>query len=223
MKKNKIIKRLCFDAVFAAIASVLYFFKFSLPIFPSFLEINFSMIAIIIATFMLSPWDGILVILIRFVIKILIMGTSTAYVGELADIIIALFATIPSGLLYKYAPNFKGKTLISFLLCIIGWILGGVLSNQFINIPFYMKAWDLSYETLANMIKEPVSLISFRNIKTSDVTADSFMFYYQIFAVIPFNLLLSSIVVIITSLVHNKLKALYNMIGSSKEKEEDTL
>ena len=58
MKKNAI-KRISFVAIFAAISIILYcYVKFPLPIFPSFLDINFSMIPILICAFMLGPWDA---------------------------------------------------------------------------------------------------------------------------------------------------------------------
>jgi len=44
------------------------------------------------------------------------------------------------------------------------------------------------------------------------VTADNFMVCYVFLAVIPFNLMLSLIVVLITIPIHNRLKALYDMI-----------
>ena len=90
MKKISI-KRLTFIAIFSAISGILYvYLKFPLPFFPSFLDVNFSMIPIIICAFMLGPVDGAVVVLIRTLIKILIAGSTTGYVGEFADVLICL-------------------------------------------------------------------------------------------------------------------------------------
>lgn len=45
-----------------------------------------------------------------------------------------------------------------------------------------------------------------------DVSVDNFMFYYLLCAVIPFNLLLSLIVVVITLPIHHRLKVLYDRL-----------
>ena len=66
------IKRLTLVAIMSAISGVLYcFLKFNIPIFPIFLDINFSMIPIIIVAFMLGPIDASIVVLIRFIMKII--------------------------------------------------------------------------------------------------------------------------------------------------------
>lgn len=69
MKKNAI-KRISFVAIFATISTLLYcYVKFPLPIFPSFLDINFSMIPILICAFMLGPWDACACVIIRCLLK----------------------------------------------------------------------------------------------------------------------------------------------------------
>ena len=59
--RKKVIKRMCVDALFASLALILYVFgpKFPLPfIFPGFLDIQFSMLPILIIAFMLGPYDA---------------------------------------------------------------------------------------------------------------------------------------------------------------------
>ena len=101
--KHFSIKRIAFVAIFAAISSLLYcYVKFPLPIFPSFLDVNFSMIPIIIAAFMLGPIDGVIIVLIRFLMKLILVGTGTQYVGEIADLVLGLVTTLGCGLTYKF-------------------------------------------------------------------------------------------------------------------------
>ena len=204
MKKNSI-KRLTFIAIFSAISGLLYvYIKFPLPIFPSFLDVNFSMIPIIICTFMLGPIDAGIVVLIRTVLKILLAGSTTGYVGEFADILICLPTALISGSIYKYT-NFKNKTLLSFISVSISWILFAIISNTFINIPFYGNLFGM--EMVIGASKDAFKLISFGLI--NNVTEANFIYYYIAFAVIPFNLILSLIVIAITIPVHKRLKDLY--------------
>lgn len=224
MKKSnsEIIKRLSFVAAFSAITCVLYIFlKFNLPIFPSFLDINLSMIPVIIAAFMLGPLDAAIILVIRCLIKLPM--SSTGYVGELADLLIGLASALPASFIY-HKCSFKGKTAVAFISVVVCWVLMGVISNIFINIPWYNKFYfkqdyykDGVSEVLLGMCTDGFRLITFGHAPT--VTNNNFMLYYIVLGVIPFNLFLSLIVVIFTSLVHKRLKSLYDMIGR-KEKAE---
>ncbi len=215
MKKKidtkKMILRISVDAILAAIASVLYVFcelPISLAIFPSFLKINPSMIALIIATFMIGPWDASVIVFIRMIAKFIFKGTSTSGVGEVADLLIGITSVIPAGIIYNYT-NSKHKTAFSFIAVIVSWVLAGVITNLFINIPFYKSVAGFSDEVLAKVIGKPVSVITFGLIKTKNITADNYMLYYILFSVIPFNLMLSVFVVLITLPLHKRLKSLY--------------
>ncbi len=210
MKKNAI-KRISFVAIFAAISAILYcYVKFPLPIFPSFLDINFSMIPILICAFMLGPWDACVCVILRCLLKwILPPGTGTQYVGEIADVLNGLAVVIPAGLIYQKA-SFKYKTLLSFGVVVIAWVTMAIISNIFINIPWFTQLYFKGDMTpLIGMSNTAFQLISFGRI---EATQETFMLCYVFLAVIPFNLLLSGIVVLITALIHKRLRILYDRI-----------
>ena len=222
------IKRLVFDASFCALATILYIFlKIEgnlIPIFPNFLDINFSMIPIIICAFMLGPWDAGIAVIVRCLLKWLFVGSKTGYVGEVADILIGLAACIPAGLIY-HKSKFKYKGLIALISVVVGWVLMGVLSNLFVNIPWYNSYYfhtnyykDGISPAFVGLIKDAVKAISFG--KVTDVTTGNFMLIYIIFSVIPFNIILSLIIVLITVPVHHRLRPLYDMIGFKKKNKD---
>ncbi len=227
MKKKidtkKMVLRISLDAILAAIASVLYVFcelPISLAIFPSFLKINPSMIALIIATFMIGPWDATGIVFIRMIAKFIFKGTQTSGVGEVADLLIGISSVIPAGIIYNYT-NSKHKTIFAFVLVIISWVLAGVITNLFINIPFYKSVAGFSDEVLSKVIGKPVSVITFGLIKSSSITPNNYMLYYILFSVIPFNLMLSVIVVLITAPIHKRLKVLYNSFNFKDSNDID--
>ena len=125
--KTKVIKRMCFDAIFAAISIVLYVFgpKFPLPfIFPGFLDIQFSMLPILIITFMLGPVDGLIVILVRFFVKVFAFSSFTTPYGELSDLIYSIVVILAISLVYsklKKQENVSNKrrfvTLFITIVC----------------------------------------------------------------------------------------------------------
>ena len=90
----KLINKITKIGIFTALSIVLYNIKFPLPFFPPFLEVNFSMLPIILVSLMFGPVEGALVVLIRFLIKL--PFTHTVIVGETADLIIGLLTVVPT-------------------------------------------------------------------------------------------------------------------------------
>ena len=101
--------RIAVIALFAALAGVLYAFGFPINVaFPFWLELNFSDIPALIGTFVLGPLSGGIIVFVKILVKLIIKGTSTVFVGELADLIIGLAFIVPAGLIYKKHRTFKG-------------------------------------------------------------------------------------------------------------------
>ena len=124
---NITVKRVVMVAIFSALTTLLYILvKFPLPIFPSFLDINISMIPVIICAFVLGPIDASICVLMRFLIKLPM--TSTMYVGELADLIMGLGTCLPCAFIYK--TNWKYKTLIAFISVPVMWVCLGIITNS---------------------------------------------------------------------------------------------
>ncbi|MBE6142805.1 MAG: ECF transporter S component [Erysipelotrichaceae bacterium] len=204
--RKKVIKRMCFDAIFASISLILYVFgpKFPLPfIFPGFLDIQFSMLPILIITFMLGPIDGLIVILVRFFVKVFAFSSFTSPYGEISDLIYSIVVVLVVSLVYsklKKQENVSSKRrFVTLLISIVGsWVVGGLLSNSF-SIPIYCLI--MGKETVYNM----VAIFPF-------VNESNWVLYYFTLAVIPFNLLLSSIVGVLTLLVDKHLLNFYNRI-----------
>lgn len=203
-KKEKITsKKIASLGIFTAFSIVLYFLKFNLPfIFPSFLEINFSLLPIIIVGFMFGPVEGITVVLLRAIIKI--PFTSTFCVGELADALIGIPVVLVSSLIYIKFHSKKGA-LISLLFGVFTWIFAAVLANYFINVPFFIQ---LYCNGNVSAFLGALSIIP-------GVTEENYLIKYLFLAVVPFNGLLSILVSTVTFLVYKKISILFNKIGAT--------
>ena len=68
----------------AGVGVVLMLLDFPLPIFPSFLKMDLSDVPAIIGTFTMGTWAGVVVELVKNLLKI-IVGSKTSGVGELAN------------------------------------------------------------------------------------------------------------------------------------------
>ena len=106
MKNKKLIDYISKVAIFSALSFILYLFpKFPLPFFPSFLEIQFSNLPAILGGFVLGPVGGCLIVIVRFVLKLVFGLSSTAGVGETADLLLGICVVLSSSLIYKYNKN----------------------------------------------------------------------------------------------------------------------
>jgi len=188
MKNTVRLKKCIITALMAAISIVLYVVgpKFPIPaLFPSFLSVNFSMVPIFIALMVMGWKSGLSIVLIRFIFG-LITGTHTCGIGETADLIIGLFL-VGFTVLGKIIFGKKGHYIPAFSFSILGWIIGGFVSNAF-ALPMYINVMGFTKETFSNMLSSI----------HPNCTPDNYLFYYFICAILPFNALLSSVVVSIT-------------------------
>ena len=104
--------RIAMIALFSALAGVLYILNFSIPFaFPGFLEFRFSDVPVLIGTFALGPVAGCIIVVFMVLIKLVIVSTSTYFVGDLADILVGFALVIPVGLIYNQNRTFKGALL----------------------------------------------------------------------------------------------------------------
>lgn len=177
-------------AIFGAISGLLYavpLLKFPLPIFPSFLELHFDEVPILIAGFAYGPLSALGVLVIKTIIKL--PFSSTLFVGELSDILFSAAFVLPASLIYKKHRNFKGA-IIGLLIGMILQIVVAVVGNIYVMIPFYMFMYGMSQEQL-------LAICQLANPAITDVG-----WTYGIFAVLPFNLIKDAIVVVITFLVY---------------------
>ena len=212
---NKV-KKLVLTAIMAGISVLLYLFpKFSLPFFPSFLEMNFSMLPIMICGFACGPMCGGICVLLRYVSNLIIEGSITAGVGEIMDLMLGAVVVISASLIYKLVKMKTTKrSILSLGIGVVVWIFMGAILNVFYAIPLYLK---LYFNDNVNALVGALHIIP-------GVNASNYMSKYIIFAVIPFNLILSIVVMSVTFVVNSRISLLYDeKVDSSSEliKEEE--
>ena len=72
------------------------------------MEFRFSDVPVLIGTFALGPVAGCIIVVFMVLIKLVIVSTSTYFVGDLADILVGFALVIPVGLIYNKNRTFKG-------------------------------------------------------------------------------------------------------------------
>lgn len=205
MKNKKFVNKRIIDyvskiAIFSALSFILYLFpKFPLPFFPSFLDIQFSNLPAILGGFVLGPLGGCLIVVVRCLIKLILGLSSTAGVGEMADLLLGICVVLSSGLLYKYHKNKQGG-ILSLVVAVIAWIFSSIFINYYINIPFYIEAF---YGGDASQ------LVAVLRPAIKGINESNYLEYYIKYAVIPFNLILSITVCLVTLFVYKRISTIF--------------
>lgn len=187
MREKKILK-LTLTAIFSAISVLLYLIKFPLPIFPAWLEVNFSMIPILFLAIFVGGKEAVFAVILRYLIKLTM--SNTGGIGELSDLILGLFAVIVFSVVYRKSNDTK-RYLLAAGLSSLAWIFAGCIANKYISIPLYFS----DTQTFANSL----GIIP-------GVTPKNAMFKYLLYAVAPFNLILSLANYIICFIVYLRFK-----------------
>lgn len=201
MKKNNRVLQLTVIANLIALSILLYYLKFPLPfIFPSFLDIQFSNLPAIIGGFALGPIAGSIIVIVRTLIKML--STSTAYVGEIIDLIIGLSTVLTSSIIYRRIKTKKGA-IIGMVAGTFVWVFVAVMANYLFVIDFYIEFFfNGAVEPLVGML----SVIP-------GVNTTNYMSKFIWYAAVPFNILLASLVYGITFLVYKRISNLIESLA----------
>lgn len=137
--------------ILAAIATVLMFLEFPLSFLaPPFYKLDFSDLAAMLGAFALGPVAGVIIELIKNLLHILFVGTSTAYVGELANFVTGCFLVVPAAIIYKRKKSRK-TALIGMSVGTLSLCLAGAVLNGLVLIPFYSKLYNLPLDTIIGM------------------------------------------------------------------------
>ena len=135
-------------AMLGAVAAVLMYLEFPIPILPAFVKLDVSELPALIASFAYGPVSGILVCLIKNLIKL--PSTSTAAVGELFNFVMgALFVGV-AGLIYKRNKTRKGA-IVGALLGALVMAVVSVPYNYFIVYPAYVVMYHLPLDAIIGM------------------------------------------------------------------------
>ena len=141
-------RNLVVAGMLSAVAFVLMFFDFPLPmLIPSFIKMDFSDLPALLGAFALGPVYGVVISLVKNILHILIKGTSTAAVGELANFILGAAFSFTAGLIYKKNRTRKGALLGAFLGAAVMAVVS-LPSNYFITYPAYSIFYGMSMEAI---------------------------------------------------------------------------
>ena len=126
---------LTYTALLTALAIILsYFPEIPLAFFAPWLKLDFSFTPMLLAGFALGPVAGLITLSLTNLAHLL--GSTTAGVGELANMIVGASYLLPAMLLYR-ANKTQKNALIGMGIGIVLMTIAGIFSNMYILMPFF--------------------------------------------------------------------------------------
>ncbi len=180
--------------IFGGLASILYvvpIFTIKLPFFPEFLTLHFDEIPVLLIGLVEGPWCAFLTLLCKTLIKL--PFSTTASVGEWADLFLSLFLILPVCFVYKKKSSKKGL-LIGLSIALPTHLIAAMALNVFVLVPFYSSFYGIPLDSILALCK--IANPSINNLEWG----------YALLAVLPFNLLKDAIVVALSIPLYKGLK-----------------
>ena len=184
-------RKIVMIGMFSALSGILYCFDFSIPVIaPEFYKLDFSELPAMIAGFAFGPVAGVLVEFIKELVKLVIKGTSTAFVGDLANFLIGCMLVLPASIIYQ----FKKSRKTAILGCVVGTVIMTVFGTWF-NAVYLLPAFSKLFGMPLDVILGMGSAI---NAGVKDLTT------FVIFMVAPINIIKGVGISILTMLIYKK-------------------
>ena len=196
-KSRKTIHDITKMAVLAAISSVIMLFEFPLWFAPGFYKLDLSEAVILMGGFAMGPVAAAVIEFLKNLINILLNGTTTAYVGELANFITGCAFVVPASLIYKFVKNRKGA-IISLIVGTLSLAAIGGLFNYFFLIPAFSKLYDMPIDSIIGMGTAVNPLVT--DLKT-----------LVVFAVAPFNVIKGVLCSVINLLLYKRVSKILHI------------
>lgn len=186
-------RKVAMIGMFSAIAMILMLFEFPLPFAPSFYELDFSELPILIGTFAFGPAAGVMMEFVKILLKLFIKGTSTAFVGDLANFVVGCSLVLPASVIYAFRKNKKSAVIA----CIVGTLAMTVFGTAF-NAIYLLPAF-------AELYGMPLDTILAMGSAVNPLMTEGSIVSFVVVCVAPMNLIKGSLVSLVTLLVYKPL------------------
>ena len=181
------VRMLTVTAVLSAIAFLLAFIEFPVPLSPSFARMDLSDLPALIGAFACGPMVGVMIEFVKNLLQLL--TTSTGGVGELANFLMGGSFALIAGLLYKQHRT-RRMAWIACVAASFGMGIVAAAANYFLLLPLFE-----SFMPLDQLIASFGEFIPFIQTKLDVV----------LYNALPFNFLKGLVVSAVTMLLDQRL------------------
>ena len=210
IRKVSTARRVSIIGICAAIATVLHMLDFPLLFLaPGFYKLDFSELPVLLCGFFLGPSATVACEGIKILLKLLLKGTSTAFVGDFANFVVGCSFVLPATIGYQAAmmapteilarQHYKSaRAMLEPLGIRCGLLIGsicitifGSAFNAIYLLPKFAQLYQLPLDSIIAMGAEINGNI--HNVST-----------FVFFCVAPLNLLKAAMVSVLTMLLYKR-------------------
>ncbi len=186
-------RKVAMTGMFSAIATILMLFEMPLPFAPPFYELDLSELPVLVGSFAFGPAVGVMIEFMKILLKLFIKGTSTAFVGDLANFVIGCSFILPASIVYVFWKKKEG----AITGCVIGTIVLTVFGSLF-NAVYLLPAFSELYGMPLDSILDMGSAVN-------PLMTEGSMLSFVVCCVVPVNLIKGTVVSILTMLIYKPL------------------
>ena len=183
-------RKIAMVGVFSAIAAVVHLFDFSLFFFPEFYKLDFSEIPALTGAFAFGPVAGVMIEFCKVLLKLLMKGTSTAFVGDFANFVVGCSFVLPATIWYQTHKN-KHSAIMGLVLGTLVMTTLGTAFNAVYLLPKFAQLFELPLDQIIAMGASIHP--SVQNVAT-----------FVVLCVAPLNLVKGFVVSLLTMLLYKK-------------------
>jgi riboflavin transporter FmnP len=144
-------RRICIIAICGAIAAVLHIMDFPLLFLaPEFYKLDFSELPIMICGFYLGPSAAVFCEVIKILLKLLLKGTSTAFVGDFANFVVGCSLVLPASTIYHTRKS-RNSALFGSIVGTLVLTFIGSLFNAVYLLPKFSQLYGIPMDAIIAM------------------------------------------------------------------------
>lgn len=158
----------------SAAAALLLFIEF--PIFPAtpHLKLNVSDFPVLLASFIFGPISGIVVNAVKVGLCLLIRGTSTAFVGDISNLVSGTLYALSAGVIYMLKRDKTGAVLAlvcgSLIFCLSMWVCNDLFLLPLFGITdkaakLTMLWWTLLFNVIKTFLTSLITFYVYKKVR----------------------------------------------------------
>ena len=160
---------------------------------------------ILICTFYLGPVAGVAAELVKVLVKLLLKGTTTAFVGDFANFAVGCSFVLPASVIYHARPG-RRTALVGMAAGTLAMTVFGSLFNAVYLLPKFAELYGIPMENI-------VSMGTAVNGSITDAAT------LVLFAVVPFNLLKGVVVSALTFVLYKRISPILHKNDAKLKKK----
>ena len=186
-------RRITLIGICAALAAVLHILDFPLMFLaPEFYKLDFSEVPVLLCGFYLGPSATVACEGVKILLKLLIKGTSTAFVGDFANFVVGCSLVLPATVIYHLKKN-RTTAILALASGTAAMTVFGSAFNAIYLLPKFSQLYGMPLDTI-------IAMGSSINTNIKNLTT------FVLLSVAPLNLIKGALVSVLTLLLYKRIE-----------------